>query len=171
MKMLKKLSKLFVIFTMLVMSACGTQPAWADEYVMDLPKEVECLGVAIYHESRALTFNGMVHVANVIMNRVESSKYPNTVCEVVAQNRQFSYYGQGKPETLYDILYAARSNPTQYDFDSFGVSIDIAHSVYNGLVRPLNKTVLYYHTEDVDPEWNDEMTLVALVDGHEFYEN
>ena len=44
-----------------------------------------CLALNIYHESRSDSFAGQSAVADVVMNRVEDTYYPNTVCEVVKQ--------------------------------------------------------------------------------------
>jgi spore germination cell wall hydrolase CwlJ-like protein len=56
-----------------------------------------CLAVAIYFEARGEMAINQIKVAEVIMNRVESKRYPNTICEVVKQSRQFSFLN-GEPE-------------------------------------------------------------------------
>jgi len=48
---------------------------------------VICLATAIYFEARSEPLDGQVAVANVIMNRVASDKFPNSPCEVVKQGR------------------------------------------------------------------------------------
>lgn len=50
------------------------------------PKEVRCLGLAVYLEARGEPLKGQIAVANVIMNRVRSGRYPPTVCGVVNQS-------------------------------------------------------------------------------------
>ena len=65
-----------------------------------------CLTEAIYFEARSETLRGQVAVAEVILNRVDSRKYPNTVCKVVNQGAskknacQFSYNCDGKTEKM-----------------------------------------------------------------------
>src|SRR5699024_5330367 len=56
----------------------------ADEQCMKLAE-------AIYHESRGESIKGQIAVAQVIMNRVNDPKFPNTVKEVIEQPKQFSY--------------------------------------------------------------------------------
>jgi len=56
-----------------------------------------CLAVAIYFEARGELLSDQIKVAEVIMNRVESERYPNTVCKVVKQSKQFSFLN-GTPE-------------------------------------------------------------------------
>jgi len=143
--------------------------ASAQELPLDLSPELECLTVALYHETRGSTFDGMLSVATVIMNRVNSKKYPNTICEVVHQPHQFSYVGHGKPETYLDILDAAKKNPRIYDTEYLEHSINIAHQAFSEIDLPFGKDVLYYHTEDVSPYWNKELSMVKTIDNHIFW--
>ena len=77
------------------------------------PRELQCLSEAIYFEARGEPLIGQLAVGNVIMNRVSSPRFPNTICKVVHQGRkingqmvrnkcQFSYYCDGKTESLYN---------------------------------------------------------------------
>jgi N-acetylmuramoyl-L-alanine amidase len=52
----------------------------------------------IHHEAKGESLEGQIAVANVVLNRVKSNKFPNTVCGVVKQRGQFSWYGK-KPMT------------------------------------------------------------------------
>lgn len=52
--------------------------------------ELECMERAMYFESRRSSRDGMVAVGSVVMNRVASRQYPDTVCGVVSQKNQFA---------------------------------------------------------------------------------
>lgn len=54
------------------------------------PKQVNCLTRVIYHEARGEPVLGQFAVAHVVLNRLESKHYPNTLCEVVYQRKQFT---------------------------------------------------------------------------------
>ena len=58
-----------------------------------------CLAVAIYFEARGELAVHQIKVAEVIMNRVESDKYPNNICDVVKQHKQFSFLNDA-PELI-----------------------------------------------------------------------
>lgn len=58
-----------------------------------------CLSSVIHHEARGEPFDGKVAVASVVLNRVDDPRFPDTVCEVVKQPKQFSWVGK-KPMTL-----------------------------------------------------------------------
>lgn len=60
---------------------------------------VLCMSSVIHHEARGEPYAGKVAVASVVLNRKDSPRFPNTVCGVVKQPRQFSWYGK-KPMTL-----------------------------------------------------------------------
>lgn len=47
--------------------------------------QIECLAKNIYHEARGQSKVGQIAVANVVLNRVESKRFPNTVCSVINQ--------------------------------------------------------------------------------------
>ena len=54
-----------------------------------------CLAAAIFFEARDQPLDGMMGVADVVMNRVESDRWPDDVCSVVYQSRQFSFTHDG----------------------------------------------------------------------------
>lgn len=58
-----------------------------------------CLSSVIHHEAKGEPLNGQIAVAQVVVNRVNSGKFPSTVCGVVKQRGQFSWIGK-KPMTL-----------------------------------------------------------------------
>ena len=47
------------------------------------PAQHACLAKNIYFEARNQSTAGQIAVSHVVMNRVKSSRYPNTICEVV----------------------------------------------------------------------------------------
>ena len=53
-------------------------------YVVDY-KEIYCLAANSYFEARGEPFDGKIAVAQVVINRVKSNKYPNTVCKVITE--------------------------------------------------------------------------------------
>lgn len=54
------------------------------------PQELRCLEHAIYHEARGESIRGKLKVAEVILNRTKSGKFPRTICAVVYQPGQFT---------------------------------------------------------------------------------
>ncbi len=54
------------------------------------PREKDCLVRAMYFESNRSSESGLLGVGTVVMNRVESARYPETICGVVGAPRQFA---------------------------------------------------------------------------------
>ena len=61
--------------------------------MIDLPPaEVRCLEAAIHYEAKGESFAGKLAVGNVVLNRVAAPDFPKSVCAVVKQKKQFSWY-------------------------------------------------------------------------------
>jgi spore germination cell wall hydrolase CwlJ-like protein len=57
---------------------------------------IQCLAGAIYHESRGEPLSGQLAVADVILNRSKSGRFPSDVCDVVTQRGQFGFVRGGR---------------------------------------------------------------------------
>ena len=119
--------------------------------------EQECLASAIYFEARSESAIGQVAVAQVVMNRVASAHFPNTICEVVKQPHQFSFYWDGKPDTPY--------NAPVWDY-----SMQLAELFLKGARFGPVKDALYYHGVGSWPYWASQMHAVGIFGHHIFYE-
>lgn len=72
--------------------------------------DIDLLAAIIECEAGGESYTGKVAVGNVVMNRVKSSVFPNTVLEVIYQNKQFSPVGSGR----FAIVLARGANETCY---------------------------------------------------------
>jgi spore germination cell wall hydrolase CwlJ-like protein len=122
----------------------------------------QCLTEAIYFEARGETLRGQVAVAEVILNRVDSKKYPNSVCKVVSQGSsklnacQFSYKCDGKKEVMGERGARERAGK-------------IARALLDGQARTVTKGATHYHATYVNPRWAKKLIKTAEVDAHVFY--
>lgn len=62
----------------------------------ELDGDIKRMAAIIWCEARGESYEGQVAVGTVVMNRVESTRFPNTIEEVIAQKGQFSPYSSGK---------------------------------------------------------------------------
>ena len=128
-----------------------------------------CLVEAIYHEARSEPLMGMIAVANTILNRVYSKRYPNTICGVVHQGKyweghpvknkcQFSYWCDGKPEMFNDMV-------------SLKKSIAVAEMSLMGVVMRDTLNSTHYHATYVKPDWSKKRRFIRLdkIGKHIFY--
>ena len=116
-------------------------------------KSIECMALNIYHEARSLSTAGRLAVAQVTLNRVNSTKYPNTICEVVYQGKH----------------WVAKDNPTNKRM--YDESIELATQVVDGK-WPMDITdgAMYYYADYIDPpRWTKGKIRAATIDVHRFY--
>jgi len=122
-----------------------------------------CLALTVYYEARGEIPDGQIAVAETVINRVEDSRWPDSICGVVTQNRhpaslhrcQFSFYCDGQPERPGDAIAWQQAQ-------------DIAEAVINGSLS-LGVEATHYHTTDTRPAWADSMEPLGKVGDHVFY--
>ncbi|WP_373568557.1 cell wall hydrolase [Paracoccus actinidiae] len=117
------------------------------------PSELECMERAMYFESNRSSRDGMVAVGSVVMNRVESGRYPRSVCGVVGQKNQFA---RGVMKRRMD----ARSAP---------MIRSAAVSVLRGERHPMIGDAQFFHTASYRANY-DNMHYVLTTGGNAFYE-
>ena len=121
-----------------------------------------CLAVAIFFEARGESYQGKEAVANVIINRMEDRRYPNSVCGVVNEHKAFSY--------THDGLHDDPTRHTGYqDKIAWAESQEVAKEALEGNLMGISST--HYHTTYVLPFWAELYKLDGQVGNHLFYTN
>ncbi|MEO6011983.1 MAG: cell wall hydrolase [Devosia sp.] len=127
-----------------------------------------CLTQAIYHEARGESEDGQWAVANVIINRAMSKKFPTTICGVVFQNAdqgrykcQFSFACDGRSD--YGTETGAWNRASKMARVAFN---EFQHGDRPGVIP---NSALFYHTTAVSPNWSGRMKRVAAIGSHVFY--
>lgn len=121
-----------------------------------------CLAEALYFEARGENVKGLAAVAEVILNRVDDRRYPNSVCGVIKQGTgqrfrcQFTYTCDGRPETITETRAYERVGK-------------IARIMIDGAPRALTQGATHYHTKAVRPKWSRVFARTATIGFHHFY--
>ena len=120
-----------------------------------------CLAVNVYFEARSDSMEGQYAVAHVVMNRVQSHRFPNDVCSVVTQQRkgrtcQFSWYCDGKSDTPNDP-------------EAWAWAVLVAYDVLRGYVPDVTKGATHYHATYVKPSWAKRLDKTVEYGSHIFY--
>lgn len=141
------------------------EDARAEQFVQGISQEDRyCLQQNIFFEARNQSTLGQVAVAWVTLNRVESSRYPDTICEVVWQHKQFSWTHDGKSDTPSDNVLEQRA------WEDAGIVTDVALLDWaRGINSPVGKATMY-HADYVEPYWSSTYDQVVKVDSHIFYQ-
>jgi len=129
----------------------------------------DCLVANIFFEARGEPKAGMQAVAAVTMNRVASSKYPNDVCKVVFQPKQFSWTHQQTKGNIQKVMKGDVLHLNDSDFEAYLLAVRVAHAALKGQLKNKLKGALWYHAHYVNPKWNRKMLLQAKVGNHLFY--
>ena len=135
-----------------------------------------CLALNTYHEAKNQSMIGQVATAQVVMNRVKDSRFPNTVCEVVKQGPhrpswedpkkeypvrhkcQFSWYCDGK------------SDEPRKDSKEWFKAKEYARIVLSGrIVLDVTEGATHYHATYVKPAWAKTKTRTTRIESHIFY--
>jgi hypothetical protein len=123
----------------------------------------KCLAEAVYFEARGEAVRGQIAVAQVVLNRAFSGKYPETVCGVVYQNKhrhlacQFTFACDNNKDVIRepDMWERARK---------------IAKAMLDGkLWLPEVDKSTHYHAYWVRPSWVNEMKKMYKTGVHTFY--
>ncbi|MBI5262262.1 MAG: cell wall hydrolase [Bradyrhizobium sp.] len=126
-------------------------------------KSEKCLADAVYFESRGEAVRGQIAVAQVVMNRVFSGKYPNTVCGVVYQNKYRHFACQ--------FTFACDNNADVIrEPDMWERARKIAKAMLDGVIwLPEVGKSTHYHAYWVRPSWVAEMKKMYKFGVHTFY--
>lgn len=118
-----------------------------------------CMAKNIYHEAGNEPLKGRYAVAQVTLNRMEDEKYPDTVCGVVLQNRQFSWANN------HSRRWTTPAGPAWEESKRIAREVlDHGKRVY-GL-----DDALFYHATYVRPSWARTKDRVTRIGLHIFYE-
>lgn len=137
--------------------------------------ELECLAKNVYFEARGEPTVGKIAVAHVTLNRVNSARFPATICGVVHQavyskwwynthNKlvpvkykcQFTWYCDGKSDEITDIV-------------AWRESLAVAEDVLLGVTDdPTHGAKWYYNPNLANPKWQYSFIKTAIVGNHKF---
>ncbi|KSW27744.1 MULTISPECIES: cell wall hydrolase [unclassified Pseudomonas] len=126
-----------------------------------LDDAITCLARSVYWEAKGASRGDMEAVANVVMNRVASKDFPDTVCAVVKQGSeskscQFSWWCDGRPDQVVE--------EKRYD-----LARDIARKALNRQLPDRTDGALYFHDRHVRPSWARTYLRTARTEHFLFY--
>lgn len=119
--------------------------------------EEDCLANAVYFEARGESLEGQLAVAEVVINRSRSGRYPATWCGVVTQRAQFSFVRAG-------VIPAADRNSS-----AWRRAVAVSRIAQRGTTRMLAPNVLWYHANYVSPSWGRRLSRSSVIGAHIFY--
>jgi len=184
----KQANKLLHLFLLATFLACfGTAKASQTKeklYEENVYPQAYCLALNMYYETRGSNLADMAAVSDVVLNRVQDARYPNTICEVIydaimkerwetkqhkdlpdserkyipVRNQcQFSWYCDGKPDEPRNIAL-------------FNKSLELAYYMTKmKKYRGISEGATHYHATYVSPGWRKDFTRIGRIGSHIFY--
>ena len=134
-----------------------------------------CLALNTYHEAKNQSLVGQVATAQVVMNRVEDDRFPNTICEVVKQGPTRPSWED--PEKEYPIKhrcqfswYCDGKDDTTRNEKAWRKAQDVAFLVYyNKIQLDVTEGATHYHATYVRPAWAKTKKRTTRIEKHIFY--
>ncbi len=114
-----------------------------------------CLASAIYFESKGEPLSGQLAVAQVIINRAKSGRFPDDVCSVVTQRGQFGFVRGGRIPAIDE------------DRAGFRTAVAVARVALADAWDGAAETALYFNTPNRVPA--PRLQRVAVIGHHVFY--
>lgn len=121
--------------------------------------EIEVLALNMYHEARGEGPDGMQMVGEVTLNRVDHPSYPDDVCGVVYQRRQFSWV-------------RLRKDHTPHETELWEEALEIAEGLLSGEIEKFDNGATHFLNPRLVrhmPRWTREFEPVGQIGNHRFY--
>ncbi len=117
--------------------------------------DMKCLAGAVYFEAKSESLEGQLAVARVVINRVKSGRFANSLCGVVYQPGQFSFV---RGHSMPSIPTASRD---------WREAVAIARIAMEDSWGSQAEGALFFHARRVSPGWGK--SKLASIDNHIFY--
>lgn len=129
-------------------------------------RNLKCLAMNVYHEARSEPKSGQYAVAVVTMNRVESARYPDDVCQVVYQRAWSQKYK--RYVSAFSWTTDGKEN-IPYESTPWKTAFKVASEVYYEERPHKVRDALFYHADYVKPRWAANKVRITKIGRHIFY--
>ena len=116
--------------------------------------DLSCMAGAVYFEAKGEPLSGQLAVAEVILNRARSGRFPKSICSVVKQPGQFSFVRRGRI-------------PVIAGNQAYRTAVAVARVAMTDAWDSPAADAMYFHARRVSPGWH--RIKVAAIGNHVFY--
>ena len=157
-------------FITAVMLLFVSGPASAQNFELEkLFPQVQCMALNVYYEARGSNLADKAAVADVVLNRVNDSRYPDTVCSVVKQGLQDANGNMLRDKCQFS-WYCDGKHDRPQDADRWVEAQSIAWNIVEeNKFRGITEGSTHYHATYVNPRWAKTLQLVGRIGAHIFY--
>lgn len=144
------------------------------------PEQAFCLAENIYYESRSEDIRGQFAVASVTLNRVNDSRFPNTICGTVKQSAisrinhklvcAFSWYCENDKKGREIPVRNKDGTINQQVVDQFQIASIVAIKILTGNVEDNTHGATHFHNPITShPSWRKTLKKTVSIGNHDFY--
>lgn len=119
-------------------------------------KQIECLVLNAYFESRGQGVKGMQAVTWVVLNRTKHPSYPSTPCAVIYAPFQFEWTRNGK-------------TPQVKEKDAYTQAERVVEDVLSGKLKDNTNSSTHFHSARIKPKWASRLSYTTTIGSHCFY--
>lgn len=125
-------------------------------------KQIDCLAYTIVYEAGNQPVNVQRIIADAVINRRESDKFPNTLCSVVLQKNQFSWTANQRwKHNMITNRIGGKQTMSQ---------LNVAYAVaYTELLFGTTHDYMFFTDKSIRPRWTRNMQLTQKGDFY-FYD-
>ena len=127
-------------------------------------KDFNCLVEVLAHEGLNQPLRGQLAILEVVQNRKTSKGFPDSICKVVHQQKQFSYRDkvpEGKP-----LEFKPKNVVDERAFKKLKETV--ANFLLGNYNAVLSSDVKWYVRNDVKVVWMKKMKTEAVIASHTF---
>lgn len=137
-------------------------------FASEKPSDLQCLTATVFFEARAESSKGQKAVADVVLNRTKHSAFGGTICDVVKQPYQFSWFKNDRRarKVLMGNLTGFKAEDKASYWEAHLIAGEALAAGYKPLL-PLH--VVSFHNNTVTPNWSTKMNRYAKIGSHTFY--
>jgi len=118
--------------------------------------QAKCLADNLHYEARGESMAGIRAVASVVLNRVASKRWPNSICKVVYQSKQFSWANDYRARNPMLVAYTQKVQR-------------VVVKAMAGRLKDNTRQATHYHTIAVYPKWASRLKMTEVIGFHVFY--
>ena len=118
-------------------------------------KQIQCLVLNSYMESRGQGVKGMQAVTWVVLNRTKHPSYPSTPCAVIYSPKQFSWVSNKPPQVK--------------EKDAYKQAERVVEGVLSGKLKDNTNSSTHFHSTRIKPVWASRLSYTTTIGSHCFY--
>ena len=140
--------------------------------ILETATALTCLAQTIFWEGRSESNIAQLAISQVVMNRVNDHRFPDTVCGVVTEGIRYKWNNKlVENQCAFSFYCDGQKEDTSFDPKAYEWAEDIAWGIQEGDLTFIDVTegATHYHADYVSPAWADAFTKTVCIDTHCFY--